>query len=222
VAAASQSGRTGLWILALVGALLTAIYISRATFLTFFGPPRHEAHPHEAPILMRVSLVALAAGAVLGGVIGLSAVTGVLPRFLESVVGGVHAEEHVGPSEVVLTLISVAVAIAGIALAWFFYFRVDWVALRQRFAGVKRTLIRGFYVNDFYSNALVAPAKAAAAFAAYVFDRRVIDGAVEGIGRVFSWSATVGRRVQTGLVRNYALAILLGAVGVLWYVVVRA
>jgi NADH-quinone oxidoreductase subunit L len=221
VAAASEAGRPGLWIVALVAALLTAVYISRATFLTFFGPPRHEAHPHEGPILMRVSLVALAVGAVLGGVIGLSAVTGVLPRFLESVVEGAHAEEHVGPSDLILTLISVAVALAGIALAWFFYFRIDWVALRQRFAGVKRALMRGFYVNDFYSNALVAPAKAAAAFAAYVFDRRVIDGAVDGIGRLFSWSATVGRRVQTGLVRNYALAILLGAVGVLWYVVAR-
>jgi NADH-quinone oxidoreductase subunit L len=221
VAAASEAGRTGLWLVALVGALLTAIYISRATFMTFFGPARHQAHPHEAPPLMRGVLIVLAAGAVVSGVIGLSATTGLLPRFLEPVVAGVHAEEHVGPSELVLTLISVAVAAAGIALAWFLYFRVDWVALRERFAGVKRAMLRGFYVNDFYSNVVVAPAKAVAAFSAYVLDKRVVDGAVEGVGRVFASAAAVGRRVQTGLVRNYALGILLGAVGVLWYVAVR-
>jgi NADH-quinone oxidoreductase subunit L len=106
-------------------------------------------------------------------------------------------------------------------VAWFYYFRLDWLAVRQRFAGVKRALLSGFYLNDVYSNVVVGPAKAAAAFAAYVFDKRVIDGAVEGIGRLVASAAVVGRRVQTGLVRTYALAILLGAVGVLWYVAVR-
>jgi NADH-quinone oxidoreductase subunit L len=82
-------------------------------------------------------------------------------------------------------------------------------------------MLRGFYVNDVYSNLLVTPAKAASAFAAYVFDQRVIDGAVDGIGGLFASAAAVGRKVQTGLVRNYALGILLGAVGVLWYLAVR-
>jgi hypothetical protein len=54
-----------------------------------------------------------------------------------------------------------------------------------------------------------------------VFDRRVIDGTANGLGRGFSALAVAGRRVQTGLVRTYALAFLLGVVGVLWYLAVR-
>jgi NADH-quinone oxidoreductase subunit L len=222
VAAARQSGRTGLWYAALFGALLTAIYQSRATFLTFFGKPRYEGHPHDPPSRMRIALVVLGIGAVLAGLLGLSATTGVLPNFLAPVLGGAR-EATAGPPEWALSLISVMVAVAGIAVAYLVYLsgRVDWVALRARFGGLKRTLMRGFYVNDFYSNFIVGPAKAVAAFAAFVFDRRVIDGSITGLGRAVAAAAVSGRRVQTGLVRNYALAFLLGAVGILWYLAVR-
>jgi NADH-quinone oxidoreductase subunit L len=224
VAAAGEAGRTGLWVAALVGALLTAIYVSRATFLVFFGAPRFEGHPHEAPKWMRVTLVVLAVGAAAGGVLGLSATTGILPSFLEPVLGQSHAGEAGGPSELVLTLISVAVAALGIAMAWLVYQsgRIDWVALRARFGGAKRTLQRGFYVDDLYGDVLVGPAKLGAAFTAYVLDARVVDGAMNGIGRVVGAAASVGRRVQTGLVRNYALAVLLGVVGLLWYLTARS
>ncbi|MGH2573550.1 MAG: NADH-quinone oxidoreductase subunit L [Actinomycetota bacterium] len=222
VASASQAGRTGLWIAALFGALLTAIYISRATFVAFFGERRYEGHPHDPPSRMRVALLTLAVGAALAGILGLSATTGILPRFLEPVVGAAE-EAHAGPSELVLTVISVGVALAGVALAYFVYLseRIDWVALRSRLAAAKRAMERGFFVDDFYGGVLVRPAKLGSAFAAYVLDRRLIDGAANGIGKAFAAAAGVGRKVQTGLVRNYALAFLLGAVGVLWYLAVR-
>jgi NADH-quinone oxidoreductase subunit L len=76
-------------------------------------------------------------------------------------------------------------------------------------------------VNDFYSGAVVAPAKLGSAFLAYVFDRRILDGAVNGVGTLFRAAASGGRKVQTGLVRNYALAFLLGVVALLWLVAVR-
>src|SRR6266540_4272322 len=218
VAAASQSGRIGLWYTALFGAFLTAVYVTRGTFLTFFGDRRYDGHPHDPPPRMRTALVALAVGAAAAGLLGMSATTGLLPKFLTPVVGKTK-EAVAAPSESVLAIISVTVALAGISLAWFIYLsrRIDWLALRIRLAGPKRALMRGFFVNDFYSGAVVAPAKLVSAFAAFVFDRRVIDGGVNGIGTLFSSAARVGRRVQTGLVRNYALGVLLGAVGVLWY-----
>jgi NADH-quinone oxidoreductase subunit L len=224
VAAASQAGRTGLWILALLGALLTATYISRALFMTFYGEPRHPADvsPHEAPRIMRSVLALLALGAVAAGVLGVSATSGILPKFLAPVVGRT-SESVSGPSELVLSIIAVAVAVAGIGLAYFVYLsgRFDWQALRVRFAGEKRALQRGLYVNDFYSGAIVAPAKALSAFAAYVLDRRVIDGAVNEVGRLFAALAGVARKLQTGLVRNYALGFLMGVVAVLLYLAVR-
>jgi NADH-quinone oxidoreductase subunit L len=223
VASASHSGRPGLWLAALFGALLTAIYQSRATFMTFFAEPRYGGHPHDPPPRMRAALVALAAGAAVAGVLGLSATTGILPRFLEPVVGAAE-EAHAGPSELVLTVVSVGVALLGLALAYLVYAsgRIDWVALRARFGGAKRALQRGFYVDDLYGGVVVGPAKLGAAFTAYVVDSRVVDGAMNGIGRLVAATASVGRRVQTGLVRNYALAFLLGVVGLLWYLTARS
>jgi NADH-quinone oxidoreductase subunit L len=225
VASAAQSGRIGLWYAALFGALLTAIYASRATFLAFFGTPRYseDAHPHDPPSLMRAALMVLAVGAALVGALGLSATTGLLPKFLAPVVGPTK-EAVAGPSELVLSIISVVIALVGIGLAFFVYLsgRIDWVALRMRLGGLRRTFQHGFYVNDVYSNVIVGPAKAAAAFTAFVFDRRVVDRAVNGIGTAVGALARAGRRIQTGFVRNYALGVLLGAVGLLWYLVVRS
>jgi NADH-quinone oxidoreductase subunit L len=223
VASAIQSGRTGFWYAALLGALLTAVYVTRGTFLTFFGDPRYDGHPHDPPSRMRTALVVLAVGAATTGVLGLSATTGLIPRFLQPVVGEAR-EAIAGPSEPILAVISVAVALAGISLVWFVYLsrRIDWLALRARFGGAKRTLQRGFYVNDFYGGAIVGPAKAVAAFSAYVFDRRVIDGAANGLGELVGLASKVGRRVQTGFVRTYAVGILLGAVGILWFLVARS
>jgi NADH-quinone oxidoreductase subunit L len=222
IAAASEAGRTGLWYAALFGAFLTAIYISRATFLTFFGEPRTTAHPHEPPSRMRISLVVIAAGAAVAGVLGLSATSGFLPKFLAPTLGPAR-EAVTGPSELVLSIVSMGIALAGIGLASFVYVsgRLDWQAMRVRFGGAKSMLQGGFYVNDFYGGVIVGPAKLAAAFAAYIFDKKVIDGAVNGIGTLFRGAASSGRRVQTGLVRNYALAFLLGVVGVLWYLAAR-
>jgi NADH-quinone oxidoreductase subunit L len=69
---------------------------------------------------------------------------------------------------------------------------------------------------------LVAPGRAGSAFLAYVVDARWIDGAVDGVGRLFQWGASAGRRVQTGLVRTYGLAFLVGVVLIFVYVGVRA
>jgi NADH-quinone oxidoreductase subunit L len=222
VAAASQAGRTGLWLAALFGAFLTALYESRGTFLTFFGERRYDGHPHDPPPRMRTALIVLAVGAAVAGFLGISATSGLLPKFLTPVVG--QTKEAVsGPSELVLSVISVAVGLAGIVVAWFVYLsgRIDWVALRARFGGAKRTLQRGFYVNDFYSGAIVGPAKLGSAFAAYVVDKRIIDGAVNGLGALVGAASRGGRKIQTGLVRTYALGILLGAAAVLAYLAVR-
>jgi NADH-quinone oxidoreductase subunit L len=161
-------------------------------------------------------------GAAFGGLLGLSATTGQLPSFLAPVLGEL-AEGTSGLPIVVLSVISVLVALAGIGVGWLVYGsgRIDWVALRVRFAGVQRFLAHGWYVDDAYSSLLVGPGKAGAAFLASEVDQGVIDGAVNGIGRVFQWAASRGRRVQTGLVRNYGLAFLVGVVVIFVYVGVR-
>ncbi len=208
--------------MALAGAFLSALYISRLMFLAFFGQDRTERAAHESPPVMTVPLALLAVGAVFGGVLGLSATTGQLHGFLAPVLGEL-AEGSSGLPTVALSAISVLAALAGIGVGWLVYGsgRIDWVALRVRFAGVQRFLARGWYVDDVYSTILVGPAKAGAAFLASEADQRVIDGAVNGVGQLFQWAASRGRRLQTGLVRNYGLAFLVGVVAIFVYVGVR-
>ncbi|MGH2724052.1 MAG: NADH-quinone oxidoreductase subunit L [Actinomycetota bacterium] len=223
LAAAYGAGRTGLWVGGLIAAGLTGLYVTRAFLLTFTGIPRHEMHPHEAPPLMTIPMGALAVGAVAGGILGLSAETGRLQSFLEPIFGSVEHGAG-GLSELALSLIATVVAGAGIGLAWFVYGSrwIDWMALRVRLGPAQRALARGFYVDDAYGALLVLPGKAASAFLAYVFDHRVIDGAVNGLGEAFARLAAAGRRVQSGLVRTYALAFLLGAAGLLLLVFGRS
>jgi NADH-quinone oxidoreductase subunit L len=220
LAAAYTGGGGLLWLVGLVAAGLTGFYIARAFFLTFAGPPRHQARPHEPPPLMGIPTLLLGVGAVAGGLLGLSAETGRIHGFLE-----LGEAEHAagGLSEGWLAVIATAVAFAGLILGWRVYVsgKVDWQALRERYAGARRALARGLFIDDAYGRLVVLPAKGASAFAAFVVDQRVIDGAVNGLGRVFAWLAGVGRRVQTGLVRSYAVAYLLGAVIVLLVVLGR-
>jgi NADH-quinone oxidoreductase subunit L len=222
IAAASEHGQVALWVVALIGAFLTAVYMTRGTLLAFFGRPRTEVEPHEAPSLMRTAVIVLAVLASVGGLLGLTA-EGLLVRFLEPVTGPV-LENPVGPTELVLTLISVGVAVLGILIGYLVWGsgRIDWLALRARYPSQRRALQRGLYVDDLYAGGLGGPGKDVSAFLAYVFDRRVIDGSLIGLGRVIGAFAQVGRRVQSGLVRAYAVGILLGVVALLLYLGVRA
>ncbi len=222
LAAASQSGRTLAWIVALFAAFFSALYISRIVFLAFFGPLRHDTDPHESPRVMTVPMVLLAIGAVVGGVLGLSAVSGILPRFLAPVIGPFR-EGHGGLSTLALTAISVGVALLGIGLGWLVWGsgRIDWIALRARFRRTHATLEHGWWFDSVYGAVLVAPGKAGAAFTAYVVDRRLVDGAGNLIAKGFGQAANGLRRVGDGMVRRYALLFLIGVVGLLWYLAAR-
>jgi NADH-quinone oxidoreductase subunit L len=224
LAAAYDAGRTGLWVGGLVAAFVTAVYIARAYFLTFEGRLRSDLHPHESPVLMTVPMAVLAGLALLGGLLGGSVETGRIQVFLAPVVGEAEHAAAGGLSELGLSVIATSVALTGLVVGWWIYGsgRVDWQRVRERFGGVRRTLAHGFYVDDAYGRGLVAPASAASRFAASTVDGRLIDGAVDGIGRSFGRLASTGRRLQTGLVRTYALTFLLGAVTLVLILVVRS
>ena len=222
LAAANQTGRTFAWLVALFAAFFSALYISRVVFLAFFGPLRHDTNPHESPRVMTLPMIVLAALAVVGGLLGLSEVSGALSRFLEPVTGPVQ-EATGGLSTATLTVISVVVAAAGIALAWLIWGsgRIDWVALRSRYGWVHSTLEHGWWFDSVYGAVLVSPGKAASAFTAYVVDRKIVDGAGNLIAKGFGMASDALRRIGNGMVRRYALLFLIGAVGILWYLAAR-
>ena len=216
---ANHTGRTWIYLLGTLGALLSALYIGRLLFLAFFGEPRSEEaeHAHESPPVMTAPLVILAAGAAVTGLLLSTNAEGSLARFLEPVTGPVpHGE---GLSTLALSVIATAIALGATAVAWWVYAsgRVDRLGLRERLQPLPRAAAAGWYVDRAYSTLFVNPGVAAARFSADVFDSKGVDGLVNGVGGGVRRLAAAGRRIQTGFVRSYALGLFVGAVGVmLW------
>ncbi len=194
---------------ALVGAGVTAFYMTRLMLMTFFGEKRwaDEVHPHESPKVMTVPLMVLAALSALGGLLLLG---GWITDWLSPVVGEeVHHELPV--PAIVLTLIVLLTVAAGIAVAWFTVGRnaVPRVA-PAKVSFVTRAARADLYGDALNEELLMRPG-ATMVDAMAAFDDDVIDGAVDGSGYASAGLSGVFRRLQTGYVRSYALSVFAGA-----------
>jgi NADH-quinone oxidoreductase subunit L len=171
---------------------------------------------------MAAALVPLGVLSVVGGFINLPGVL-TFEHFLEPVLG--EPEVPHGLMAWVLAFEALAVAIAGILVARALYLRAGGAARRERLTAVAPWLITAardkFYVDRFYDRTIVAPGKAFARFCASTFDTRVVDGLVNGVAWVVGSSSRAGRHVQTGYVRNYAVALLLGVVVIVSFMFLR-
>jgi NADH-quinone oxidoreductase subunit L len=213
------------WVVAVLTAGLTAFYMSRYVFLTFFGERRwpEGRHPHESPPLMTLPLIVLGVLALVAGV-ALTTFTGEGGRFqsfLEPVLGA-PAEHESLSAAFLLSAVATLIAAAGAVVAWMLYIRpVDWLALRRRYVGVWRPLADKLYVDQVYEFFTVNLGGVLAAFLARTVDQRGIDGAVNGLAELVGSGARSGRRLQSGLVRSYALGVLGGAVLIVAFLVFR-
>ena len=225
--AAFEHGGVGLlaWVVGVLTAGLTAFYMSRYVFLTFFGERRwpEGRHPHESPAVMTLPLVVLGFLALVAG-LALSTITGEggrIQTFLEPVLGG-PAEYESTAAALALSVVATGMAAVGAVVAWLLYIRpFDWLALRRRHAGAWRALADRLYVDQVYEFFTVNLGRALAAFLARTVDQRGIDGAVNGVAEVVGDMARGGRRLQSGLVRSYALGVLGGAVLIVAFLVFR-
>jgi NADH-quinone oxidoreductase subunit L len=227
LAAAFHQNRAA-WALLLVGAFMTAFYTFRMIFLAFLGAPRMSKevahHIHESPPVMTVPLVVLAVLTIVTGwVVGVPSEDGTRFQRLLGSVFPLHAGAHGGVTAIVLLVLSVIVAFAGILLAWFMYgavpVRAD--AIGRPRTVIHRLLLNAWYIDWLYDRIIVGPLFAASDFLARIFDTRVVDGAVNGVGRaVVAWAASL-RRLQTGYVVNYALTMLAGAVAIVGFLLAR-
>ena len=215
--AAFTNGQLVLYAIGIVTAILTAFYVTRALWMTFYGEPRDHHlydHAHESPRVMTLPLVALAAGsAVLGIVIGFPPEGGFIHRFLAPVVEAAGVAERTPElvTIIVLALVSVLAGLIGIAVGVSMYVRhrPDPAALTRAAGPVYRVLVNKYYVDELYDHRFVEAARAFAG-AAWAFDIHIIDGLANRLG----WALAIGgqglRRAQTGIVGNYALTIVAG------------
>jgi NADH-quinone oxidoreductase subunit L len=220
----SASLRAGLWLIGIVTAFLTAFYAFRAVFLTFWGPSRvdERVHIHESPRIMTTPLTILAVLALVGGLIGVPHLSGI-EGFLEPVFAHHEAMHASGILEWVLMALSAVVAISAIILAQYMYLvnpdRPD--HLSKRYASIYKLLVNKYYVDEIYLAGIVNPLRSLAGFLSQTFDAGIIDGAVNSLAAFFGRTGEETRKLQTGYVRNYGLAMLVGVVVVLGYLILR-
>jgi NADH-quinone oxidoreductase subunit L len=228
----SPHGHPLLWAMGLTGAVLTAFYMFRLLFLTFFGECRadhHTAeHVHEPPSAMTVPLMVLAVLSVVGGYVGLP--EGWLwgdrfADFLAPVLAHAEAAEHAegGSLEGVLMAASVVAAFTGIAVAYAFYVRSPEIPanLARRFRGVYEMLLDKYWVDEFYGSTVVAGTVALANACWRFVDALLIEGIVNGVAAFIAAQSAIWRRVQTGNVQHYALTFLAGVILVVGYFLLR-
>jgi len=230
LSSAFASGHHVIWIMGLAGAVLTAFYMFRLYLLTFRGRSRltHEAehHLHESPPAMIVPLFVLAVLSVVGGLVGPPLMEGghpfarwLAPVFASGAHEGAHAAAHEVPvaTEWMLIGLSVLVAAAGIAFAFRAYLWSPQTAtrLRERLAGVHRTLLNKYWVDELYERSVVRPVYHTAQAFWRFWDTKVVDGIVNGVGVTLEGVSAVLRLFQTGFVGTYALFFTLGVVALL-------
>jgi NADH-quinone oxidoreductase subunit L len=255
------TGHHFVWALGSVAAFMTAFYMFRLIFMTFHGEMRVDHHAreyiHESPYSMTVPLMILAVLSVVGGIIpgfppeGGWIHTFLAPSLAKSGAGGHAANEavqfvrvsaesgggHGGPAAVILIILAIAIAVGGIALAWFMYMKNTAVpdGLTSRFPGLHRLLLNKYYIDEIYQACIVKPIyrlmNSLWSFDANVvdgavngsslitlvssrfsgiFDLKTVDGAVNGIASVTKFFSQVFKFIQSGMVQNYLFVMLLG------------
>jgi NADH-quinone oxidoreductase subunit L len=222
-----------LWAIGLVTAALTAYYMTRLVALAFYGDDRWrqgagasghghsgDGEPHESPWVMALPLVVLAVLALIGGLLDLP---GHHPSFdplgwLGPVFGTALYQAHQSAgTQWTLGIVDAVVAVIGLGVAF-----ALWSRRAQRPELEPAVLQRSYYLDDIYDAVIARPGQAFARFCATVIEVRVIDGAVNGVGRLTRAAGGSLRKVQTGYVRQYALGIVLGAVVLLAWMLSRA
>jgi NADH-quinone oxidoreductase subunit L len=213
-----------LWVVGIGAAFVTAFYTFRMIFVTFWGkqtrsPSDTCARIHESPPSMILPLIVLAIASTLGGFLGLPGTYGVMQRFLEPVFAPANAilgitEHGLSLLDVVLMIVSLGVALIGIALAWFIYIWGRDRDLAQLFATrlrpIYNTVNNKFYIDEVYDATVVRLVVDGSRRLYHGFDEKVIDGAVNGVGTIWSGLGRAVRPIQTGRVQNYLLGMFVG------------
>jgi NADH-quinone oxidoreductase subunit L len=258
----SPKGSAALYVIGLATAALTAFYMWRLMNMTFYGKshaePETARHIHESPWTMTLPLAVLAAGSVLVGWLGTPKLWMVFgdgfrafPRWLDPVFELAETGEagNTAATEWSLMLLSVAVAAAGIALAYLFYTKRPSIPERiyERFRGLYKVLYNKWYVDEIYDFLFVDGMCKGGGRAMGAFDREVVDGGVNGAGWLTRFLALLSMwwdrwivdgavrftgffvrmlsypatMIETGRVQAYALFVVAGVLAFLGYYVVR-
>jgi len=211
------------WALGVLGAAMTAFYMFRLYATTFLGQFRgtheQEHHLHESPISMTLPLIVLAVASAIAGALGIPALIGGnhwLSHQLIPIIGEAHEAHLSHETEWILMAVSVSIALVALLIAVNRYKqKVD----EEPTSTLGKFLYNKWYIDELYNNAIVQPLNKMSGFLKETIERKVIDGAVNGTGKLVQYGARQIRLIQSGQVGYYILFMVLSLVLmiVLWF-----
>jgi NADH-quinone oxidoreductase subunit L len=219
-----------LWFFGQVASILTAFYMFRLFFLTFFGKFRgtheQEHHLHESPSTMTIPLIVLAALSIFGGVLGLPEFWGTTNWFhhhLDPII--VHKNPSIlNPmKEWTLMFIATAAALATIFFAYMVYMKNNILpeAKDEKLTGIKKLIYNKYYVDEIYDAIIRKPLDLLSEAFYKFLDLQVVDGIVNGVGSAVTGVSSLVRKVQTGHIGFYIFGMVLGIIAILFFTFIK-
>lgn len=219
-----------LWFFGQVASMLTAFYMFRLLFLTFFGKFRgtheQEHHLHESPSSMTIPLIVLAVLSVVGGVLGLPEFWGTsnwMHHHLDPII--VHKNPSILNHEKEWMLMGIAViaAAATIFFAYMVYIKNQILpeAKDENIKGIKKLIYNKYYVDEIYDVIIRKPLDALSVVFYKFMDLQVVDGLVNAVGSTVTGISAVVRRLQTGHIGFYIFGMVIGIILILFYTFIK-
>ena len=209
-----------LWVVASIASIMTAFYMFRLMYLTFFkdfrGTEEQKHHLHESPSLITIPLVILAILAFIGGAINLPGSTW-LNHFLEPILSGKHEEHTLGSHEYMLMGIAMAGAVLGILWAYSKYIKQAFVPKEDaEIVGFSKVIYNKYYVDEFYSFLIVRPLNSLSNFFRTTLEP-ALGKVVFSFGTVTNGIGIQGKKLQTGSIGLYLFAFVIGIFAIITY-----
>jgi len=202
-----------LWIIGSVASIMTAFYMFRLMYLTFFkefrGTEHQKSHLHESPSLITIPLIVLALLATFGGLINFPG-SNWLNHYLQPIISKVSHEEDLNSTSYILMGIALVGAIVGITIAYVKYIKKSEVPCEdENISGISKIIYNKYYVDEAYTIIIVNPINAASRFFRDTLETG-LSKLVFGFGKVTEAIGTQGRKVQSGSIGLYLFAFVLG------------
>jgi NADH-quinone oxidoreductase subunit L len=202
-----------LWIIGSVASIMTAFYMFRLMYLTFFkefrGTEHQKSHLHESPALITIPLIVLALLATFGGLINFPG-SYWLNHYLQPIISKVSHEEALNSTSYILMGIALIGAIVGITIAYVKYIKKSEVPCEdENISGISKIIYNKYYVDEAYTLLIVNPLNAASRFFRDTLETG-LSNIVFGFGKITEAIGTQGRKVQSGSIGLYLFAFVLG------------
>lgn len=209
-----------LWIVASIASVMTAFYMFRLMYLTFFrefrGTEEQKHHLHESPGLITIPLVILAALATIGGLINLPG-SHWLDHFIEPILATKHEVHPLGGQEFMLMGIALTGAVIGIVWAYSKYIKQGFVPKQDaEITGFSKTVYNKYYVDEFYTFLIVKPLNGLSNFFRTTLET-ALGKSVYSLGSAANGLSSQGRKLHTGSIGLYLFAFVLGVCAIIIY-----